>query len=270
MSRLSLDRLRTEGETFNTEISREYYLALSGNKPSAELQPIYAKHAEIMSSDALQLTIEAFKAAPEGSEERRAARNLVDWEVDAQASRELAALDERQIAWEAHAVVKLADGQQVPFEKASIEMGNSTDRARRQAIEKARAALVAKELSPIRRERFQREHDITEALGLADNYNATFELLSGVSLGGIRAECEQFLKETQAMWDEVLPAALKKSLGIEAREATRSDALAMFRARDLDQYFPANAMEDAIRRQVRDMGVDPTAAGRILSSTLGS
>jgi hypothetical protein len=267
VSALSIERLRTEGEEVNTEISREYYLSLSGNKPSAELQPIYAKHAEIMSRDALELTIEAFKGAPEGSEERRAARLLVDWEVDAQASRELAALDERQIAWEAHAVVQLADGQQVPFEKASIEMGNSTDRARRQAIEKARAALVAKELSPIRRERFQREHDITEALGLADNYNATFELLSGVSLGSLRDECEQFLKETQAMWDATLPEALRKNLGIEPREATRSDALAMFRARDLDQYFPAAAMEDSIRRQVREMGVDPTAAGRVIFDT---
>ena len=116
MSKLSLERLRTEGEEFNTEISREYYLALSGNKASAELQPIYAQHAEIMSKDALDLTIDAFKAAPEVSEERRAARHLVDWEVDAQASRELAALDEKQISWEAHAVVNLADGQQVPFE----------------------------------------------------------------------------------------------------------------------------------------------------------
>jgi len=35
---LSLERLRQEGDAFNTEISREYYLALSGNKPSAELR----------------------------------------------------------------------------------------------------------------------------------------------------------------------------------------------------------------------------------------
>ena len=28
------------------EISREYYLVHSGHKPTAELQPIYAKHAE--------------------------------------------------------------------------------------------------------------------------------------------------------------------------------------------------------------------------------
>jgi hypothetical protein len=264
---LSLERLREEGDTFNTEISREYYLALSGHKPSAELQPIYARHAEIMNRDALALTIEAFKAAPEGSEERRAARLLVDYEVDAQSARELASLDERQIAWEASAAVTLADGRQIPFEKASIEMGNSTDRVERQAIEKARASLVAKELSPMRRERFQRERDITEALGLAGSYNETFELLSGISLAGLRSECQAFLETTQAMWDEVLPEFLKKVLGIEPDIATRSDALALFRSRDLDQYFPASAMEDTIRRQVRDMGIDPTANGRVIFDT---
>jgi hypothetical protein len=264
---LSLERLREEGDAFNTEISREYYLALSGHKPTAELQPIYAKHAAIMSRDALDLTIEAFRAAADGSEEQRAARLLVDWEVDAQSSRELAALDERQIAWEASAVVRLDDGRDIPFEKASIEMANSSDRAHRQQIERGRAALVARELAPMRRERFQRERDITEELGLATSYNATFELLSGVSLAGLRAECEQFLRDTQAMWDEVLPEFLRRSLGIEPKTATRSDALALFRARDLDQYFPAAAMEDTIRQQVRSMGIDPTAGGRVVFDT---
>jgi hypothetical protein len=264
---LSLERLRQEGDTFNTEISREYYLALSGNKASAELQPIYARHAEIMSRDALELAIEAFRGAPEGSEDKRAARLLVDWEAEAQSARELASLDERQIAWEASAIVRLPDGRQIPFEKASIEMGNSTDRAERQMIERARASLVAKELSPMRRERFQRERDITEALGLAGSYNETFELLSGVSLAGLRAECESFLKETQAMWDEVLPEFLRRVLNVEPSVATRSDAIALFRARDLDQYFPAAAMEDTIRRQVREMGIDPTAAGRVVFDT---
>ena len=264
---LSLEQLRERGDAFNTEISREYYLALSGQKPSAELQPIYAKHADVMSRDALELTIETFRGASEGSEEQRAARLLVDWEADAQSSRELAALDERQIAWEASAVVQLADGRQIPFEKASIEMANSSDRDERQAIEKARAALVTRELAPIRRERFQRERDITEALDLAPNYNATFELLSGVSLAGLGAECVQFIRDTQAMWDDVFPEAIRKSLGIEPNVATRSDALALFRARDLDQFFPASAMEDTIRRQVQSMGIDPTANGRVIFDT---
>ena len=52
---LSLERLRREGETFMEELSREYFLAHAGLKSSAELQPIYHKHAGILNRDALEL-----------------------------------------------------------------------------------------------------------------------------------------------------------------------------------------------------------------------
>jgi hypothetical protein len=48
---------------------------------------------------------------------------------------------------------------------------------------------------------------------------------------------------------------------------TRADALALFRAREFDRHFPARAMESSISRQVRDMGVDPTARGRVILDT---
>jgi hypothetical protein len=267
MSRLSLERLRHDGEAFMIELSREYYNAHAGLKASAELQPIYEKYAKILGRDALDLTREAFLGSAEGSEERRSARLLLDWQVESQSSRELAPLDEREIAWEADAVVRVADGRVIPYQRTSIELGNSADRADRAMIEAARRALVEKELAPMKRERFQRERDITESLELANGYNATWELLNGVSLSALRDECAAFLRDTQAMWDEVFPEFLKRTLGMSPREATRADALALFRAREFDQYFPANQMESSIRKQVGEMGIDPTADGRVLFDT---
>jgi hypothetical protein len=264
---LSVERLREEGETFMEELSREYYEAHSGLKSSAELQPIYAKHREILGPDALEVAREAFLGSAEGSEERRSARLLLDWQVESQSSRQLTALDEREIVWEGDAVVQLADGRQISYQRTAIEMGNSTDRAERAAIESARAKLVEKELAPMKRERFQRERDITESLGIASGYNATWEQLSGVSLSGLRDECAQFLRDTQAMWDEVAPAFVKQVLGMNIREASRADALALFRAREFDQFFPATEMESSIRRQVRELGIDPDASGRVRFDT---
>ncbi len=264
---LSIERLRGEGEAFMQELSREYYEAHSGLKPNAELQPIYHRHREILGADALEVAREAFVGSAEGSEERRSARLLLDWQVEAQSSRQLAALDEREIAWEGDAVVKTADGRVIPIQRVSIELGNSTDRHERAMIETARSTLVERELSPMRRERFQRERDITESLDLANGYNATWELLSGISLDGLRAECEAFLRDTQSMWDDVCPAFTKRVLGMDARETTRADALALFRAREFDQYFPARDMESSIRRQSREMGIDPEAAGRVRFDT---
>lgn len=267
MSRLTLDRLRGEGETFMQEISREYYLAHSGQKHTAELQPVYARHAPILGPDALAATLDAFRSAREGSEEHRSSRLLADWQAESQSARQLAPLDERQIAWEGSAIVNVNDVRQVEFEKVAIEMANSTNRDERHAIEAARANLVGGELSPMRRERFQRERDITEALGLAPDYNSTFELLSGISLSELAGQCAQFLRDTQALWEDALPEFAKRVLGMDAASVTRADALALFRAREFDAGFPAARMEESIRRQVREMGVDPLAAGRIIFDT---
>ena len=264
---LSVERLRHEGEQFMEELSREYYDAHSGLKATADLQPVYLKHATILGPDALTVAREYFEGSAEGSEDRRSARLLLDWQVESQSSRELAALDEREIAWEGDAIVTTTDGRRVPYQRVAIEQGNSTDRHERVTLEAARAALVQRELAPMRRERLQRERDITEALGLAPSYNATWELLSGVSLTALRDECAAFLRDTQAMWDDVLPAVTKRVLGMRPEEMTRADALALFRAREFDRSFPAAEMEPKILGQVREMGVDPLANGRIRLDT---
>jgi hypothetical protein len=263
---LTLDALRRGGETSMQELSREYYLAHSGHKATAELQPIYARHAEVMSPDALALALEAFTSAPAESEERRSARLLLDWQAEAQSSRQLAPLDEREIAWEGSAVVRVGE-RELRFESIPIDLANNPDADDRHRIFAARATLVEKELAPIRRERFQRERNITEQLGLAPSYNATFELLSGVSLAALRAECEQFLRDTQSMWNDVLPGFAKRVLGMKVADLTRADALPMFRGREFDGGFPASRMEESIRRQVREMGIDPIAGGRITLDT---
>jgi len=264
---LSIERLRREGEAFMEELSREYFLAHAGLKDSAELQPIYEKHRGILNRDALELTRETFLASADGSDEWRSARMLLDWQVEAQSSRELAELDEREIVWESDAVVRVENEREIPYQRTAIELANTLDRHERARIEKARSTLVARELAPMRRERLQRERDITESLGLADGYNATWELLNGVSLSALRDECAQFLRDTQAMWDEVCPSFVKRVLGMNVKETTRADALALFRAREFDEFFPAGEMETAIRRQVREMGVDPEAGGRVRFDT---
>ena len=42
---------------------QEYYLAHPGHKPTAELQPIYARHAAILGEDSLAFILEAFRGA---------------------------------------------------------------------------------------------------------------------------------------------------------------------------------------------------------------
>lgn len=264
MTAASLDRLRERGQAFMEEISREGYLAYSGHKPTADLQAIYDRYRDVLNEEALALALEMFRAAPEGSEEHRSARSLLEWQVESQASRELARLDEREIEWEGAAVIRTRFDEVIEYQAAPIEMGNSRERGRRLAIDDARAELVVREHSPLRLERLQREKDIIENIGVAASYNLTFEALTGISLARLAAECEAFLSDTQAMWDDVLPEFLRRSLGISPQEATRSDALALLRAAEFDGAFPGSTMESTIRGQMSEMGMDATADGRVV------
>ena len=264
---ISLDTLRREGDEFHQTISRELYQTGSGLKKTAELQAIYARYANVLSDDALDMVREQFRDAREGSDEQRSSRILLEWQADARVSRELAELDEREIAWESSAIARVEDGRGIQYQQIAIDIANAKDRDERLRLERARASLVAKELAPMRQERFQREKDIVEGLEIAGSYNATFTTLSGVNLPSLVEECRAFLRDTQPMWDDGLGEVVRRELDIDPKEATRADALALMRAPAFDPYFPSKQMEPEVRRQVADMGADATAAGRVIFDT---
>jgi hypothetical protein len=264
MPHLTLDLLRRDGQAFTEEISRESYLAHSGQKQGAEFKPIYDRYAHVLGRDALDLTVERFRESEKGSEEYRSAALLLEWQLDSQASRSLAELDEREIAWESSAYIETADGDRIQYQAAAIAIANEKDRRKRLALDAARTALVEKEHSPLRLERLQREKDYIESLGIASSYNSAFEEISGVSLASLSVECSAFLRETQSIWDDTLPYYLKKSLGIPVSEATRSDALALLRASEYDHAFPGATLQSSVARQLREMNVDPAAGGKII------
>jgi hypothetical protein len=267
-----LDALRQRGEAFLEEVSAEYHAAHAGHKVGAALQPIYEKHQDAYGDEAFAMALDLFKgsAPAEGaavSEERRSARLLVDWLLESRVGRELAPIEEREILWEGSAVVRTSDGTEEPYQRASITIANTRDGKERHALDDARAALVQAELAPIRQERLELEHEVVAKLGIASTYNATWEVLSGVSLAGLRAECEAFLRDTQAMWDDLLPFYVKKSLGMPLADVTRADLLALMRAPEYDVFFPAADMEAQVRRQVTEMGTSPDANGHVQYDT---
>ena len=174
MTALDLQSLRAEGQAFMEAISRESYLAFAGLKKSAELRPIYDKYERVLSPEALDLTLDLFKSAPDKSEDQRSARLLLEWEIESQAAKPLAELDEREIEWENSAVVHSPDGRVIQYQAVPIEISNTRDRNLRLAIDKARAKLVKAEHAPLRLERLQREKDFIESLGVSGDYNSAF------------------------------------------------------------------------------------------------
>jgi hypothetical protein len=264
---LSRERLRADGDAFMEEVSREFYLVHSGLKATAELQPIYARYARVLGPAALDVVRGEFHDAAPGSEAHRAARLMLEWEVESQTGRALAELEEREIAWEAATVVSLPDGRAFPYQRLAIEIANTTDRRERLALDDARATAVETGLVQIRRDRLQQEREFVESLEIGSDYNSAFTLMSGISLDDLVAECRECLRDTESAWADLLPRAAQRSLGVPVADLTRADALALLRAPEFDRYFPGSDMEASVRRQVTEMGIDPDAEGRIRYDT---
>ena len=249
------------------ELAHAHWQAGAGHTRAIELRPIYEKHKAVSGRDSLETALDAFRGAAPGSEKARSARILLDWQVESHASRQLASLEEREVAWEHDAIVRLPDGREIPYQRAAIEIANSPDRNERLTIDASRAALVERELAPLRKEHFQREHDLVDALAVAPSYIDAIDVLGGVRLRALGASCDRFLRDTRAMWDDALRDRLKRDLGIAPSDATRSDSLALARAPHFDRFFPPDAMESTVRRQLAEMALDPEAAGRVLYDT---
>jgi hypothetical protein len=263
----SLDEVRSRAEPFLEDVAREVHAALAGLKAGAELQPIYQRHAAAYGDDAMAVVRSAYAAASPGTDDARSARMLLEWVVDSRIGRELAPIEERDLKWEATAQIPLPDGSREPYQRVAITISNTLDVRRRRAIDDARAALVSAELAPLKQERLERERELWTAAGIAPSYIATFETLAAVSLSDLRDQCVAFLRDTQPMWDDVLPGFLKARLGLTPADATRADSGALFRAREFDGAFAADVMEREVRRHVTEMGASPDANGRVRYDT---
>ncbi|MEO6779218.1 MAG: hypothetical protein ABI194_07135 [Gemmatimonadaceae bacterium] len=263
---MRLDRLRDRAQSFSEDVAREGYLAHSGLKPDAALQQIYARHADILSDDSLAGCIARFEEAAEGSEDSRAARMMLEWQIESRVARQLADLDEREVRLENEAIVRVADGLDIPYHRVSVDIANSTDAAERRAIDTARVRVVEQVFAPLRLERLQRERDAVESLGIAPDYIATFEAVAGVDVTALGRECERFLRDTESLWHSVLSERLR-AFGIARGAATRADSLALFRLHDFDDAFPGSALPDVVRRNCVDMGIDITASGHVRFDT---
>ncbi len=262
-----LARLRRLGEPFMQDLSRAQWMVGAGYASGIDLRGIYAQHAEALSSDSLDAAREAYRAAAAGSDEQRSARSLLDWQVEAQASRATAELEERELEWESAAVITLDDGRRLPYQRAAIEIANATDRRERLMLDRKRSALVERELAPIRRERFDREREVVAELDVAPTYIAAIEAVSALPLRALAVQCEAFLRDTRDMSRDLLAHTLKRELGVDADEAERSDGLALARSPQFDGAFAPSDLEPAIRRQIAEMGLDPEANGRIIYDT---
>lgn len=248
---MDLTDYRAEAETFLTAVDREYYRHYSGQQEEFDVEPIYARHEDLFSRDA----VEALRDGAGGS------RELLEFAVHGLIGRattaETAELARREASLELE-----ANGERMPFRQARIAQANEPEPKRRAEIERASLELTDAELQPLLLALHERAAALVRELGWP-SVCALVEDLSGIDLGALGHQTEDFLTTTDPTYEATAEPELRAQLGIGFAELRRSDLPAFFRAPGLDELFPAGERDRAFGETIAALGLDASAGGNV-------
>lgn len=253
------DALRVALEHLVVDLTAERRRADAGLGPPADLPAVFARHPGAVGPQAAELARELA--------DDESTRALAAWAVALYGRAAGAAAEARARAWQAATVVRTPGGAVVPLTEVDAALAGAGDRASRLSLAAARAVLASAEHAPLVRERFARERDAVESLGIADGYLATWERLEGVDPRTLASGCAAFMRDTQGAWDDVLAEVARRRLGAAPRDLPgglqHGDEPALLAHPEIDALLPAGAALAAVRTQLAAMSLDATAAGRV-------
>jgi hypothetical protein len=247
---LDLDHYRAQADEFMTELMREHYLHFSGQKDEFEIEPIYDRHAQLYSREAVEEL--------RGSGNRELLMFAVQGLMGQETKAEEAELARREAALELR-----IDDDVVPLRQSPVAQANEPDPERRARIERARLDVSASELTPLQVEMHERAAAITKELGWSSMLDLC-EDLSGIDLAALEQQTEALLAATEASFEATVEPELEEHLGIRFDHLRRSDLPRFFRAPSLDAAFPPDRAIPALRQTLAGLGIDMDAQPNVI------
>jgi hypothetical protein len=245
-SERELDAIREQADAFMAERDEEEYLHFAGHKPEYDLAPIYERHADLTSLDMAQRV----GLAVDGR------RNLELWRFTCEGY--LGGLTREHVERVAGLEASLTlshDGSEIGYRMVRETLANDPEKGSRQKLQRARDELTDEHLNPVYAESWQTAHEGARALG-ARSYLELYRDRFGIDLDGLAAQCRALLDSTERLYEDAMDTLLRRRVGVSLEEADSWDLPRFFRAATWDDGFPADRMMPALRRLLRDLGID--------------
>jgi hypothetical protein len=258
---MDLAAYRLQAEAFTAELGEEYHAHFAGLRADFDVEPIYARHADLFTADGVaRLREQADAAAAGGEDAARRARMLLDFAVDGHLG--LAATDLETELAQREAGLRLSidgHGAAIPFREATIVQANEPDRGRRAAIEAARLEATETHLNPLHREALERTRATTRELGWP-SYRALCEQLKGFELERLARATAAFSAATEEAYAPLVGPAVARTLdGLALDQLARADLPRLFRFAQGDEAFDGAQLLPSFEATLAGLGIDPAA-----------
>src|SRR5215208_1492788 len=247
LSEARLEQLRTGADRFMAELDEEYYLHFAGHKETLDLEPIFARHAELATPE----TAQELGAGVDGDRRRRELWRFSSEGYLGNLTREHA---EREAALEAELVADF-EGDEIPFRMLRPTIANEPDRDRRGRLDEIRTSLTEEHLNPIHLDAARTVTNGVRKLG-ASSYLELYRDRFKMDLEGLAEQCRAFLEDTERLWEDAGDRLFRERAGVPLAEAKRWDTARVFRAPIWDDQFPADRMLPALEATLADLGID--------------
>lgn len=256
-SRVNLKTYPEQLERFLAQYMEAIYRQLAGLDEEMGLPAIYAEHADLFSTAAIDALRDRATKDDEGGRE---AREMLAFALEQHVSSAVADLTERIEVAEARAVV-MWQGEPIPYRQVTNRAADIANRAARNALHNGYLEAV-EAINPLREERLSRIREIVRALGYAD-VPAMVAATADFDPDALAAEMRLFLAESETVYFAALRRFLAE-IDIEQGDASKIDLDHVIRAEGWDRWFEAHRMLPAFRATLEGLGIDIDAQPSIL------
>jgi hypothetical protein len=247
-----LELYRRRAEEFVGALDLEWYEHFSGRKPRCDTAAVYDRYPELFTRGAIDELEELYAAAKDDEKLRLA--YLLAFTIDGYLGEQTKHLSDAIANTESETTITV-DGESIGLRQASVVQANEPDRARRERIQAARLAATAERLNPLLHDLWRRCHDLAAELGYPD-YKELYGTIKGLDYDHLRGEVEAFLADSEGLYERVMQRLVRERLGCSLAELKYSDLPYLWRAKEFDHAFPADALLPSLRRTLAGMGID--------------
>ncbi|HEX2142208.1 MAG TPA: hypothetical protein VHK28_08070, partial [Candidatus Limnocylindria bacterium] len=255
-ARLSLQSYGEGVDRFSASYLEALYRQLAGLDETMGLPAIYAEHASLFETSA----IDALRGLADGQDDEAAqARLFLEFAVTEHLSAQVAELTDRIETAEAQAVI-IWRGERIPYRAAWNRAADISGRAERNGLADSYHEAV-EAINPLREERLEKRAEAVRGLGYRDVTDMV-QQTAGFDPQQLAAELRAFLVDSETVYF----AALRRNLAeidIEQGDASQVDLAHVLRGAGWDAWFDARGMVPALRRTLATLGIDMEAQGNI-------
>lgn len=249
---MDITTYRQKAQEFLTAYVEERNDFHAGLEQELQLEPIFARHADLFREESIGELFAAHERALPG--EKRQNQYLLSFAVGTALDLHVHREDE-EISALLKSEARSLDGDDLGLHDCAVELSKEPDRGRRQALLEARSS-IQRTTRELRLARLEKVHEMARELS-GMPYLECMQFLLGANFHVLRRQIEAFLTASRERYLGDLELHCARHLeGLRPRDLGPQDIPFLLQGGAYDAHFPVDGLLSMLKRTLMGLGID--------------